>query len=566
MSKVRNQYGYPRSRLTLIKGKQYVIVSVPTDLRHLFPNQRDKRLSTGTSDLNIAQLRQHELAQQIYDEFDARQNNYSSKEEMATDKFAIDCIIGLATAFKHKDIPDLKPSTDYKVLVEFKRDCDVYARMVMNSTSKEKSLQEIETMVQVVTDALNDPDTIVERSQEVLKRFDNKPYPKEAYRNVGKYRQHITHTFWQDLLIVSAREQNLPEHRVEPFTGPKIDTVLRADKILPAMSMLGKHLGSTAKPISRPARIEPEGIRTVATVMDEYLKDMLLKQDSLDTQRKLTRWAKQFVNVMGDMELDEIKPKHGYEYIRNVLEKHPDRSNKTLKDYLWGVQNLLKFCVEMGYININPFRDLDLRNYGERPKETYPYSMEELRAIFAYDWKPQERLLLSILATTGMRPSEAGNMTWERFNDTEHKGIRFFTTLDTETEQVRVKNLSSKRQVPLHPDLDLPEKSKGRLFNYVKDDVGRCSTDINYVVNPTLHELVPHPYKSVRSFRRTFKVMMRDLGVNEEVHDAITGHGENKTASRSNYGGGGFTQWYQAIAKLDISFLDFPKPSNIGQN
>ena len=62
----------------------------------------------------------------------------------------------------------------------------------------------------------------------------------------------------------------------------------------------------------------------MATVMDEYLKDMLLKQDSLDTQRKLTRWAKQFVNVMGDMELAEIKPKHGYEYIRNVLEEHPD--------------------------------------------------------------------------------------------------------------------------------------------------------------------------------------------------------------------------------------------------
>ena len=555
MSKVRNQYGYPRSRLTLIKGKQYVIVSVPTDLRHLFPNQRDKRLSTGTSDLNIAQLRQHELAQQIYDEFDARQNNYSSKEEMATDKFAIDCIIGLATAFKHKDIPDLKPSTDYEVLKEFKRDCDVYAKQVFNSTSQEEKIKEIEAMAEFVATAMDDPDTIIERSQEILKQFDNKAFPRKTLGFAGKYRQHITYTFWQDLLIASAREQNLPEHRVEPYKGPKIDTVLAGDRILPAMSMLGKHLGSNAEPISRPARIEPEGIRTVATVMDEYLKDMLLKQDSLDTQRKLTRWAKQFVNVMGDMELDEIKPKHGYEYIRNVLEEHPDRSNKTLKDYLWGVQNLLKFCVEMGYININPFRDLDLRNYGEKPKETYPYSMEELRTIFTYDWKPQERLLLSILATTGMRPSEAGNMTWERFNDTEHKGIRFFTTLDTETEQVQVKNLSSKRQVPLHPDLILPEKSTGRLFDYVKDDVGRCSTDINYVVNPILHELVPHPYKSIRSFRRTFKVMMRDLGVNEEVHDAITGHGENKTASRSNYGGGGFKQWFEAIAKLDVSFL-----------
>ena len=147
-------------------------------------------------------------------------------------------------------------------------------------------------------------------------------------------------------------------------------------------------------------------------------------------------------------------------------------------------------------------------------------------------------------------------MTWERFNDTEHKGIRFLNTLDADTEQVRVKNQSSKRQLPLHPDLVLPEKSTGRLFYYVKDDVGRCSTDINYVVNPTLHELVPHPYKSVRSFRRTFKVMMRDLGVNEEMHDAITGHGENKTTSRSNYGGGSFKQWFEAIAKLDVSFLN----------
>ena len=100
-----------------------------------------------------------------------------------------------------------------------------------------------------------------------------------------------------------------------------------------------------------------------------------------------------------------------------------------------------------------------------------------------------------------------------KVNDTEHKGSRFLNTLNADTEQVRVKNQSSKRKLPLHPDLVLPEKSTGRLFYKVKDDVGRCSTDINYVVNPTLHELVPHPYKSVRSFRRTFKVMMRDLGV-----------------------------------------------------
>ena len=555
-----NKIVYPRSRLTLIKGKHYVIISVPAQMRHLFKGQRDKRLSTGTSDLRQAQLKQHDLAQQIYDEFDAKLKVSASKAEDATDKFAIDCITGLATAFNHKGIPDLKPSTDYKVLVEFKRDCDHYARMVMQSTSKEEKIKEIETMVQVVTDTLDNIDKIVElQDYEVFKQFDNKQFPRDAYRYAGRYGQHITHTFWQDLLIASAREQNLPEHRPETFTGPKIDTVLDGDRILPAHSLLGKHLGPSTEPISRPPRVEPVGIRTLSTIMEEYLEDMLLQQKVVNTKKKLTRWAKQFVSVMGDMELAAIKPVHGYDYIRKVLKADPDRSNQTLKDYLWGMQNLLKFCREKGYIDVNPFTGLDIKKYGQGTEVTQYYSLEELRTIFAHDWQPQERLLLSILATTGMRPSEAGNMTWERYNDTEHEGIRFFSMHDTEAEKVRVKNFQSKRQVPLHPKLVLPKKTTGRLFNYSEDDDGRCSTSIAHTINPVLDTLVPHPNKTIRSLRRTFKVMMRDLGVAEEIHDAITGHGENDSASRSAYGGGGLVARFTAMSRLDVSFLDGSK-------
>ena len=71
-----------------------------------------------------------------------------------------------------------------------------------------------------------------------------------------------------------------------------------------------------------------------------------------------------------------------------------------------------------------------------------------------------------------MRPSEAGNLTWERFNDTEHEGISYFTTMDTTEEKVRVKNAGSKRLVPFHPDLQLPERSTGRLFDYEKNEDG----------------------------------------------------------------------------------------------
>jgi integrase len=556
-------YQYPASSVRMVKGKWYVTISVPAHMRHLFSNRRDIKLSTGTTDLKGAQRKQHDLAQQIYDKFDAARDDAAAKHNTTTDAFALATIYGLATEFKHKDIPDLKPSTNYQQLLNFKNYCDVYSEMVMNAGTKEE-LNKLATLTALGThfSKLLTAETGKPNKLEVVVAKSNaaqmgSQYTPKQRGYAGRYRTEIVHNFWSDLLITAAREQGLPEPRIEPFVQGPHDAMILADgKIVPDLHITrSPEITKKFESISRPARVVPKGVVTVSSVMEDYLADMRLKQDSLDTQRKLTRWAKQFLDMMGDMEIAEIKPTHGFEYINKVLSEYPTRANKTLKDYLWGVQNLLKFCRERGYIDINPFVDLDISKYGKTSEQTYPYSREELRTIFAHDWGPQERLLLSILATTGMRPSEAGNMTWERFNDTEHKGIRFLSTLDTDTEQVRVKNQSSRRQVPLHPDLVLPEKSTGRLFNYEKDDVGRCSTEINYRVNPTLHELVPHPNKSIRSLRRTFKVMMRDLGVDEEVHDAITGHGDNKSTSRSNYGGGRFKPQFEAISKLDISFL-----------
>ena len=545
----KTDYQYPASSVKLIKGKWYVLVNTPAHMRHLFSNQRNLRLSTGTNDLSIAKRKQHDLAQQIYDKFDAARNEDAARYNTTTDTFALDSIYGLATEFKHKKIPNLKPSTNYQQLVNFKSACDVYSEMVVNAATKEE-LNKLATLLA----SASSEEEIVLGSRALLK---DSPYTSKQRGYAGRYRTEIVHNFWSDLLITAAREQGLPEPRIEAFVQGPHDAMILADgKIVPDLHITrSPEITKKFESISRPARVVPKGVVTVSSVMEEYLIDMRLKQKVLNTQEKLQRWVNQFLNVMGDMEIAEIRPKHGYDYITAILKKHPTRSNQTLKDYAWGVQSLLKYCVQRGYIDVNPFLSLDLSKYGEQSKETYPYSKEELTAIFSHDWEPQERLLLSILATTGMRPSEAGNMTWERFNDTEHKGIRFVTTLDTATEKVRTKNQPSKRIVPLHPKLWMPKKADGRLFDYKQDEDGLCSADTADIINPILEGIVPHPNKSTRSFRKTFKVMMRDLGVNEEVHDAITGHGENKTASRSNYGGGGFEQQFKAISKLDISFL-----------
>ena len=542
-----NSYTYPVARLNHIKGKWYVLVSVPAHLRHLFPNQRDLRRSTGTDDESLAKRKQHALAQEIYDLFDQRKLEEKVKYFKVTDAFAVYAIFSLATVFKHRNIPDLKPSTDYHILSVFKQSCDTYAGIIFNQAVPEE-LPELAKLI--------GGDLSLEETRERINALNSTSQYSMADKGVaGRYVTEPVHAFWQDLLISAAREQGLPEPAVEPFTGPKADLAMIKVQIHidhPAMRRL---TNEPVEPISRPARVIPTEALTYSSVMSEYLEQVERDTPLNDTKRKKKRWAKQFLDVMGDLEITDIKPKHAYDYLDKIQAENPKRSNKTLKDYIWGVQDLLKYCVQRDYIQSNPFRDLDLKKVGKPSEETYPFEVSELRAIFAHDWNPQDRLLLSVIATTGMRPSEAGNLTWERFNDTEHEGIRYFTTMDTADEKVRVKNAGSKRLVPIHPDLQLPEPSTGRLFDYEKNEDGLSATEIGHQILPVLRSIVPHPNKSIRSFRKTFKRMCRDAGVGEEVHDAITGHRQTAGASRANYGGMGVPVMFEAISRLEISFL-----------
>ena len=106
---------------------------MPAYLRHLFPNQRDLRRSTGTDDESFAKRKQHALAQEIYDLFDQKQLDEKTKHFSATD-----AIFSLATIFKHRNIPDLRPSTPYHILSVFKQSCDTYAGIILNQAIPEE--------------------------------------------------------------------------------------------------------------------------------------------------------------------------------------------------------------------------------------------------------------------------------------------------------------------------------------------------------------------------------------------------------------------------------------------
>ena len=541
---------YPEPRVVQVRGKLVVEVSIPRAIRHLFGSgtgkTNNRRLTTGTTDPVTAQRKMWTLAHEIYKQFDQKQKEHLTKHHAVADNFAVDAIYGLATSFSYKNIPDLKPSTEYSQLVALKNSCDVYADMIMNSATIDET--------KVMAGFLETSPSAEELVAKFREAQAGSPFTIEQKGLAGRYRSLIVHTYWQDLLLLAARQQGLPEPRTEQFKGAETPLVVIDGAVQVDDPMMRRMTNQPVEPISRPARVVPAGVLTIGSIRNDYFAFVQTKHDKINTRRKWSRAVDRFVDLMGDIPLQEIKPVMAYTFAQKQCDNNPDVSNANIKDYHTGVSLMLKYCVRKGYIEVNTFQGVGMKEYGKTSQPWLPFTLQDLNNIFDYNWGEQERLLLSIVATTGMRLTEAGMLSWERFNDTEVEGVRYFSLIDTEDERVAIKNEGSARHVPLHPALLLPPKGTGRLFDYTVDDNGLCSSSAGHIINPVLEKLAPHKRKSAHSFRRTLKVMLRDVGVSREINNIYTGHGEGDVAGRS-YGGASIQTRYDAISKLDVSWL-----------
>ncbi|MEP4249165.1 DUF6538 domain-containing protein [Tateyamaria sp.] len=64
-------FDYPATSLALNKGKYYVLLTVPTELREHFNERKQLKRSTGTRDLQDAKRRQHNISAEVYLQLDA---------------------------------------------------------------------------------------------------------------------------------------------------------------------------------------------------------------------------------------------------------------------------------------------------------------------------------------------------------------------------------------------------------------------------------------------------------------------------------------------------------------
>ncbi|MDU8928396.1 DUF6538 domain-containing protein [Alisedimentitalea sp. MJ-SS2] len=232
------------------------------------------------------------------------------------------------------------------------------------------------------------------------------------------------------------------------------------------------------------------------------------------TKNGVVGHLKEFISVVGDLQIDQLKKKHGYQYARYLDQSGYARS--TVGTRVRAVGTMLTWCEEHDLIEDHKLRNLRLSDYGYPGRPWKPFPTEDLEKIFSQELPVQERLCMSLLATTGARLDEIALLRWHQVKQRDE-----ITYLDL-TEAI-IKTPGSQRFVPLHRQLLLPEPGEDRLFDYPEGQDGKSQNNASRAMMPFVRSAVgDDDRKALHSFRGTLKDMLRNAGVSKELNDFFT--------------------------------------------
>ena len=526
---------YSDSYSKVIRGKYCVVVSIPRKLRHLFGNAPTRQKVAGPTEADFHR-RRRSLTHQIYQEFDERQllaekkrkvfltqmdeewGSFESEEEDKRNQ-VLQKMIAIFPEVMPKDstynyftpiddnkypalkntrlIKSLTESVPFSELKKLKDQMDFMANLVWNNSGRYKTFE------------------------------------KEAAQS---YLKPDVRSYFEDLLIDAAKKQNC---KIPNFPNPNLSEFWLAED-------------EVEQDISQRPR-QNEELR-MSSVMNEYFEWIDKYFDTKDTTNKLKLGFREFISYMGDLHLNELDAAMAVGFAEAQCEQNVNRSKATIKNRNWAMNTFCQeFCIPKRYMAFNPFYGVSLKRYGTKGGKWLEYTDADLDKIFSYSWKSQELLLLQLALATGMRLGEIALLTWERVKSVNK--CSYVSLLDEDDESVTTKNLGSKRRIPLHPNLKLPPRGNGRIFDYAIDGYGKATTSAGRAVNPKLKELIAHDRKTFHSFRSSFIIKLTKVGTPTNINKMITGHGVGDV-NTDVYGGISVEDRFEWIQKLELPWLN----------
>lgn len=244
---------------------------------------------------------------------------------------------------------------------------------------------------------------------------------------------------------------------------------------------------------------------------------------------------------------------------RAKTDQLPTLSQQTIRNHLRALSSILSHAVRLGWINENVvetsgvMRLVNQATRGGTKTKPRDFTQDELRRIFASEvftstksdplhrkFGDAAHWLPLLMYYTGARREELAQLKASEVKATD--GIHYLDIMTNGDDDERgVKTESSRREIPLHPDLiskgfleyvqTLPVD--GQLFPKLKPcPDGYYGTAFGkewgtYLRTKVGLESTAYPS---HGFRHTFKTLCRGSGMPEDVMDAIAGHAANTVA------------------------------------
>lgn len=467
---------YNKPTLRKVSGKEswYVFVTKPEPLRKN-PNDKQVRKSTGTSDKRLAEKRTHSVAEAIYQEFD---------EQLKVDPFR-----AFVRQHWHLDPSTLDEQLDWPGGAD--------------PLHKDEVGDEADRRKLVVCELLCNRNGIFEEAlADKLFQFLT---PKEA----KLWRFSVNHSLLMD---ANPYPISMQQQQTDDQIAKNALANLKSNQV-----------------------VNKTGAPRLSEFVAEYQSDEIRWRGIRikEAEAQINRLVRS-IEVMGDIPVDQVLPNHGVMLAQQLDTE--GKSNATIKAHVQSVRSLLRWVKDnrlnvyvappAPWITHNPFTDLDLSNYGNKKRNYEAFTVDQLHHLFSLEMPDQDRLLLSILITTGMRLDEAALLTWEQYK-TDKNGLRYF---DLSVGAIVKNDRFSARTVAIPDCLTLPPKGTGRLFKFKTDKDGKASREASKHLRQYTHAVRYNEAdnrKVVHSLRHNLSGLLLNLRPtpSSEVMNWITGHG-----------------------------------------
>jgi len=288
-------------------------------------------------------------------------------------------------------------------------------------------------------------------------------------------------------------------------------------------------------------------------VIDAWERERQPQARSVGIARKV---ADRFRTMVGPLPVESITRHRCIAFKTALLDagQTPVNTDKQLTM----LSTMLQYACDQGWIETNPVRGVRVGGRSNAKAARLPFDLPALKLIFdstiytagdrpgaaageAAYWLP----LLALY--TGARLEELAQLALDDVYEAPYvdaggeQRSTWIIRISDIGEGQAVKTVSSRRRVPVHPDLialgfiDYAQSiTGGRLFPWLKiDSDGREGGLFGKWFGKHIRKLGITDRRMVfHSFRHLLKHTMRECGITEEVSDAITGHASGSVGRR----------------------------------